>query len=174
MAKVITGKVRLCYPNLFTPRASDDDGGNPKYSCAILIPKSDTETMKKIRQAEAEAEAEGKTSKWGGKGKSKPSVIKDGDETAEDYPERAGNWMMNISSKRKPGVVDQNLQDIIDPSEIYAGCWVRVSLGSYPYTYKGNGVGFGLNNVQKIADGEPLGGASTAEDDFSVIEDSLI
>lgn len=173
MAKVITGRVRLCYPHLFTPRA-DDDGGEPKYSCAILIPKSDTATVEALRKAEADAEAEGKSSKWGGKGKSKPSVIKDGDETAEDYPERAGHWMMNISSKRRPGVVDQNLQDIIDPGEIYAGCWVRVSLGSYPYTFKGNGVGFGLNNVQKVDDGEPLGGASTPADDFDVVDSGLI
>lgn len=171
MSKVITGKVRLSYPRLFTP--VEDDNGVLKYSCAILIPKTDTETYEKLIKAEAEAASEGKKSKWGGKGSTKPSVIKDGDLTADDYPERAGNWMMGISSPRRPGVVGPDLQDIIDPDEIYAGCWVRVSLNSFPYDYKGNrGVGFGLNNVQKVADGDPLGGVTAAKDDFSAIEDS--
>lgn len=174
MAKVITGRVRLCYPKLFTPEM--DDNGKLKYSCAILIPKTDTDTYQKLLKAEAEAEAEGKSSKWGGKSRNKPSVIKDGDLSAEDHPERAGHWMMGIASTRKPGVVDANVQPIIDPSEIYPGCWVRVSLGSYPYAYKGvgNGVGFGLNNVQKVAEGEVLGGMTNAEDDFSAIEDDLL
>jgi len=170
-SEVITGKVRLSYPKLFTPEANDR--GQLKYSCAILIPKSDTETYEKLLKAEARAEAEGKKGKWGGKGKTKDSVIKDGDARADDYPERAGHWMMSITSDRAPGVVGPDLQDIIDPSELYAGCWVRVGLNAYPYDFQNNrGVGFGLNNVQKIADGEPLGGVpASAQDDFSAIED---
>ena len=76
---------------------------------------------------------------------------------------------LNANSTRKPGIVDKDLNEILDPDEVYSGCWGRVSINFYPFNTNGNkGVGAGLNNVQKLKDGERLGGsAASAEDDFS-------
>lgn len=172
--KVVTGKVRLSYAHLFEPYASRDDQ-EKKYSCAILIPKEDTATLGKIRKAQKAALEAGLTSKFGGK---KPpnlkTTLRDGDEEAdlERNPEYAGHYFMNVSSKTKPGVVDGNLNEIIDSSEVYSGCFARVSINAFAYNTNGNrGISFGLNHVQKIADGDFLGGRSRAEDDFEALGD---
>jgi hypothetical protein len=79
-----------------------------------------------------------------------------------------GHYVLNASSKNKPGVVDAALQPIIEPTEFYSGCYGRASLNFFAYNQAGNrGIGCGLNNLQKLADGEPLGGKSRPEDDFS-------
>ena len=93
----------------------------------------------------------------------------DGDEDAdlEMYPEYAGHYYFSVSSKTKPGIVDKDLDPIIDSTEVYSGCFARVSINAFPYNVQGNkGVSFGLNHVQKLADGDYLGGRSRAEDDF--------
>ena len=169
--KVVTGKVRLSFPALFEAVSFED--GPAKYSVMLLIPKSDQTTIKKIRDAEALAQQNGISSKWGGKKpKEIKSIIKDGDESADDFPERAGMWVMTIRSDRKPQVVDAQRNMITDPGEIYSGVYGRVSMNAYPYKYMGNcGVSFGLNNVQKVAEGESLGGAARAEEDFDDFED---
>lgn len=169
--KVITHKVRLSFPALFEAVSFED--GPAKYSVMLLIPKADKETIKKIRDAEAEAKQNGITSKWGGKTpKEVKSIIKDGDESADDFPEREGMWVMTIRSDRKPQVVDAQRNMVTDPGEIYSGVYGRVSMNAYPYKYMGNcGVSFGLNNVQKVAEGESLGGAARAEEDFDDYED---
>ena len=172
--KVVTGKVRLSYTHLFTP-FSIDGQQEAKYSCMLLIPKSDKKTIADLRAAEKAAAEQGKSSKFGGKIPANlSSIIRDGDEFAEDFPERAGHWFMSVtaSADRKPGVVDQNVQPIMEATEVYSGCYARVSLNAFPYVF-GNkkGISFGLNHVQKIADGEPLGGFTRAEDDFDAVED---
>jgi hypothetical protein len=77
-------------------------------------------------------------------------------------------YFLNAKSDRKPGIVDKDLNEILDPDEVYSGCWGRASINFYPYDFNGNrGVGVGLNNIQKLKDGERLGAAlATAEDDF--------
>ena len=77
-------------------------------------------------------------------------------------------YFLNATSNQKPGIVDKDLNEILDPDEVYSGCWGRVSLNFYPFDVSGNrGVGVGLNNVQKLKDGERLGGArASAESDF--------
>lgn len=91
------------------------------------------------------------------------------------YPEAQfpGWTFMHVKSKNKPGVVDAQVREITDESEIYGGCTVRVSVGPYAYQKKGNvGVAFGLNNLQKLKDGDPIGGAkSRPEDDFAPVGD---
>ena len=48
----------------------------------------------------------------------------------------------------------------------------RASINLYAFNSNGNrGIACGLNNLQKISDGEPLGGKSRAEDDFSTEDD---
>lgn len=164
--KIVTGKVRLSYVNVFQPRA-DKPGKEPKYSVCVLIPKTDTATVNKVKAA-VKAAADANVSLWGGKipaGLKNP--LRDGD-TERDAEEYKGHWFINANSKQKPGVVDAELNSVLDPQEVYSGCYGRVSLNFYGYNQDGNrGIGAGLNNVQKLADGDPLSGRSRAEDDFS-------
>lgn len=179
--KVVTGKVRLSYVHLFEKFAQNEDQ-EPKYSCVILVPKSDKKTIRAIEAAQAAAIENGKSSRWEGKvPKNLKSTFRDGDEEGdlEKNPEYEGHMFMNVSAKTKPGIVDRDLNPIMDSSEIYSGCYARVSINAFPYSVSGNkGTSFGLNNVQFLEDGEPLGGRSRAEDDFEALdddeEDSLI
>lgn len=176
--KVVTGEVRLSFPHLFETFAFD--GQDEKYSVMLLIPKKDTATLKALRAAEAAAQEAGKDSKWGGKmPKDLLSIIHDADEdgTAEDYPERKGCYYMTVSAgvRFRPGVVDKDVQPILDESAVYSGMYGRVSLTAFPYSAgKNKGVSFGLNHVQILRDGEPLDGRTSAEDDFDAVESELI
>ena len=168
-SKVVTGKVRFSYVNIFKSRAFRE-GQDAKYSICLLIQKSDKATLHKLTVAMDEAVQEGISSKWGGK---KPKnlhlPLRDGDEErAEEAPEYDGMMFLNANSTTKPGIVDKDLNEILDPDEVYSGCWGRASLNFFPYDSNGNrGVGVGLNNVQKLKDGERLGAArASAESDF--------
>ncbi|ABO49723.1 conserved hypothetical protein [Desulforamulus reducens MI-1] len=169
--KVVTGKVRLSYANVWEPRAAEE-GQDPKYSLCILIPKSDTATLRKVKAAIDAAKEAGK-SLWGGK--IPPNLklpLRDGDIDRPDQPEYAGHFFLNANSKQKPGIVDKNVNPILDQSEVYSGCYGRVSVNFFPFNQKGNkGVGCGLMNIQKVADGEPLSGRTRPEDDFEAIDD---
>lgn len=167
--KVVTGKVRFSYVNIFKSRAFQADQ-DAKFSICLLIPKDDKATLKKIREAIDEAIQEGISSKWNGK---KPANVKlplrDGDEErADEAPEYEGMMFLNANSTQKPGIVDKDLNEILDPDEVYSGCWGRASINFYPFSVNGNkGIGVGLNNVQKLKDGEHLGAArASAESDF--------
>lgn len=161
--KVVTEEVRLSYVTLFEPKAITE-GGPLKYSVSILIPKDDTETLpmiqKKIEKVINENQSILKTKK---KGKLK-LPLRDGDEE-KDNIEYEGHWFLSASSKTPPAVVDEDLQDIIDPRVIYSGCYGRVSFNLYAYNKAGNvGIGCGLNSVQKLDDGDALGGTYTRDD----------
>ena len=167
--KVITGKVRFSYVNIFKSRAFQA-GQDAKYSVCLLIPKEDKATLKKIKAAIEEAVQEGIASKWGGK---KPGNLKlplrDGDdERAAEAPEYEGMYFLNANSTEKPGVVDENRNEILDPEDVYSGCWGRASISFYAFNTNGNkGVGVGLNHIQKLKDGDRLGAArASAESDF--------
>lgn len=172
--KIVTGKVRLSYVHLFEPY-SQDDSSEEKYSCVLLIPKTDKATLAKVDKAIKAATEQGKNSKFDGKVPNNLQLtLHDGDEEGdlEKNPEYEGNMYMSVSSKTKPGIVDQAVNPILDSTEIYSGCYARVSLNAFPYNYKGKkGISFGLNHVQKLADGDFLGGRTRAEDDFDAVED---
>lgn len=168
--KVVTGLVRLSYVQIFSKR-SFTEGTDAKYSLCVLVPKKDTKTLKKIQAAMKSAAEEGISTKFNGK---KPSnlhmPLRDGDEErADEAPEYKGMYFFNCKSDRKPGIVDKDCNEIMDPDEVYSGCWGRVSVNFYPYSVSGNkGVAVGLNNVQKLKDDQRLGGAAaSAEDDFN-------
>lgn len=167
--KVVTGKVRLSYVNIFRSR-SFREGQDAKYSVCLLVPKSDKATVKKIKTAIEAAIAEGTASKWGGKKPGKLwTPLRDGDdERADEAPEYKGMYFLNARSDQKPGIVDRDLNEILDPDEVYSGCWGRASINFFPFDNSGNrGVGVGLNNIQKLKDGERLGSArASAENDF--------
>ena len=169
--RVVTGKVRLSYVHLFEAYTSDPEEQEARYSVTILIPKKDKATLAKINAALEAAKEEGKKTKWDGKiPPNFKSTLHDGDEEAdlERNPEYAGHMYMAMSSKQRPGVVDENLNPILDSTAVYSGCYGRVSINAFPFAAKGNkGVSFGLNNVQFLEDGEPLGGRTRAEDDFA-------
>ena len=159
--EVVTGKVRLSYTHLFVPTANIV-GQTEKYSTVILIPKTDTMTIQKMRAAQRLALEAGKTKVFAGKiPRVWKDTIHDGDEEAdlEKNPEYAGNWYLSVASTRKPPVFDRLKIQITDEEEVYSGCYARVVLNAYAYDQKGNkGVTFGLQAVQKLGEGERFGG----------------
>lgn len=165
--KVITGKVRFSYLHVWQPEAIGDSD-DKKYSVSLIIPKDDKETVKKINEAIKAATAAGKDSKFSGKVPSNLKLpLRDGDADRPDDEAYKNAYFLNASCRTKPGVVDKNLNPILDQDEVYSGCFGRASVTFYAFNTNGNkGIACGLNNLQKLTDGEPLGGRSTAESDF--------
>lgn len=174
--KVITGpNTRWSYANVW--EAKSINGGTPKYSVSLIIPKSDTVTVEKIKKAIQAAYDEGQ-GKLKGNGKTVPALsvlktpLRDGDLERPDDEAYANSYFINANSATAPGIVDADRNTIIDRSEVYSGVYGRASINLYAFNSNGNkGIACGLNNLQKIKDGEPLGGKSRAEDDFATEED---
>jgi len=174
--KVITGPdTRWSFANVWEPKAIN--GGTPKYSVSLIIPKSDTRTVAKIKAAIEAAYREGEA-KLKGNGKTVPPLaaiktpLRDGDTERPDDPAYANAYFINANSATAPGIVDADRQPILNRSEVYSGVYGRASINFYAFNSNGNkGIACGLNNLQKIRDGEPLGGKSRAEDDFATDPD---
>lgn len=165
--KIVIGPVRLSYEHIWEPSAIEE-GQEKKYSGSFIISKSDKKSLAKINAAVEAAKEEGKT-KLAGKGKLK-LPLRDGDEERPEDDAYANSYFLNASSKTAPGIVDKNVEKIIDRDEVYSGCFVNVSLTFFPFNTSGNkGIAVGLNNIQKVKDGEPLGGRTRAEDDFEAV-----
>jgi hypothetical protein len=158
--------VRFSYANVH--QAVSVNGSDPKYSVSIIIPKSDKQTVKKIKDAIQKATQENKD-KFGGKIPSNlKTPLRDGDADREDDEAYAESYFINANSKIKPGIVDADLSPIMDQNEFYSGCYGRVSLTFYAYNVNGNkGIAAGLQNIMKTDDGDPLGGRRSAEADFA-------
>lgn len=171
--KVVTGpQTRFSYLNAFTPKPSLS-GGKPKYSVSLIIPKSDTKTIKAIESAIQAAYEEGEA-KLKGTGKTVPPLssirtpLRDGDTDRSEDPAYANAYFINCNSETQPGIVDANCQPVIDPSECYSGCYGRASINAFAYNTNGSkGISFGLNNLQVLRQAESLGVKSRAEDDFA-------
>lgn len=166
--KVILKNVRLSYANVWTPR--EDENGVAKYGTAVLIPKSNKKAIADIKKAIEAAKVEGK-SKLAGKSGKVPANIKtplrDGDEDRPDDEVYAGHYFINANSVRKPQIVDKQVNPILDQEEVYSGCYANVSVNFYAFSKDVNkGIACGLGNIQKVRDGERLGGGSTADEDF--------
>lgn len=174
--KVITGvNTRWSYANVW--EAKSINGGTPKFSVSLIIPKSDTVTVNKIKAAIQAAYEEGQ-SKLKGNSKSVPALsaiktpIRDGDLERPDDEAYKNSYFINANSATAPGIVDADRQPILTRSEVYSGVYGRASINLYAFNSNGNkGIACGLNNLQKIRDGEPLGGKSRAEDDFADLDD---
>jgi hypothetical protein len=165
--KIVTGKVRFSYAHVFQPSAAVE-GGTPKYSVSIIIPKSDTETVAKFQKAFEDAANTNAAFFGGAVPKGLKGGLRDGDAEKDD-PAYANSFFVNANSANKPGVVDADMNAIIDPSEFYSGCYGRASVTLYPYNASGSkGIAVGLNNVQKTEDGDKLGGGTSAAVDFAV------
>lgn len=166
--KVVTGKVRFSYANVFEPKAVNDDEA-PKYSVCVIISKDDKKTLDAIRKAIEAAKQAGKA-KLADKNGRIPSNIKtplrDGDDERGDDPAFENSYFLNCSSNRRPSIVDKDLAPIMDREEFYSGCYGRVSLNFYAFNVQSKGIAAGLNNIQKLSDGERLAGGSSADEDF--------
>lgn len=166
--KVITGKVRFSYANVFEPTAMQD-GQTPKYNVSIIISKSDTKTVEAIKKAIEAAKEAGKSKIADKNGKIPVNLktpLRDGDEERPDDPVYENSYFINANSERKPGIVDRDLNPIMSRDDFYSGCYGRASINFYAFNVNSKGIACGLNNLQKLEDGERLAGGSSAEEDF--------
>lgn len=173
MTNVLTSKFRASFVFVFNKKADKD-----RYELSMLFPdpktlsgqdKADYERFMKAAKDAADAAAK---EKWGDKlpKNLKSPFLDAGNYEYDGYEE--GMTLVRTWTKRKPGVVDSQKNEIIDESEFYPGCYARATIAAFPYDVDGNrGVGFYLNNIQKLSDGEPLlKGSSRAEDDFDAVD----
>lgn len=177
---MITGQAIISYPAVFEPKANLS--GVLKYSCSLLFDKEDAPTIKALNEAIDKATAKGLSTIWGGKlPKFRYEPLRDGDaELANGDKDDAiykGKVFLNCSSNDAPGVVDKQAKALMDQTKLYAGCIVLADVNPFPYKNSGNcGIGWGLNNIMLVNDGERLDGRKNAEDAFSdhaVPEDDL-
>lgn len=176
--KVLLTNVRLSYPALFEPKGFE--GQEPKYSASLIIPKDDKESLQAVKTAIENAKGKGvENGVW--KGNKVPSNLKtpvrDGDTEREDDEVYENAYFINANSKYAPAVVGKEKDRAtgkaisLGEDDVYAGCYVNVTVNFYGYSAAGNnGIAAGLGNVQKEADGEHLGGRSSAESDFEFEE----
>ena len=162
---LMTPEFRVSFPALFRARKANEQA-EAKFSVSMLFPKgADISALKKAADAAARE-------KWGDKipKKLKTPFLNQGDYDLEGYED--GAILIRTTSIQKPGVVDKNVQPIVDESEVYPGCYARATVRAFTYDVNGNaGVSFGLQNLQKLRDGEHLAGRTRAEDDFSPVSD---
>ena len=168
LTNVTTGEVRLSYVHLFKPYAHQP-GQEEKYQVTVLVPKTDAATMGRINAAIDAAKQRGITDKWNGQCPPiLPTPVYDGDGVRPSDgmpfgPECKGCWVFTASAKADypPEVVDKMGNPIINQSEVYSGMYGRVNVSFYPYSFGGKkGIGCGLWPVQKLRDGESLGGSA--------------
>lgn len=166
---VMTPKFRASYAYVFRPSKPMQLGGEPKYSITMLFEK--TADLSALKKAVQEAAAE----KWGPDKTKWPKNLRSPfrDQGEKDKPGyEPGCIFITATSKQRPGLVDAKLQEIIEEKEFYSGCYARATVRAFAYDQAGNrGVSFGLQNIQKLADGEPLGGRTRPEDDFEPVEE---
>jgi hypothetical protein len=175
---VVTGDhknpARISYAKIFKPE-KNDLSGNDEYSCMVLIPKSDTKTVNALKQAI-------KTAVKGKFGNKTPTglriPLRDGDKNGDGgVPSGAeagqapygDHYFFNCKNTRQPALVDQKRKDVIDPNQIVSGDYVRVSVNAFAYDNKSKGISFGLNAVQLVRKGEPLGSSFNAQNTFQDI-----
>lgn len=169
--------VRFSYCNLFQPKAPfNNPQGEPKYSVTVLVPKTNTAAKAVIDNTIAQAIESGVSSKWNGVRPPQPAIcVHDGDgprpsDGSAFGEECKGCWVFTASTKQPPFVVDEYVQNIIDPTKVYSGMWGNVNVTFFAYNNAGKkGIGCGLNGVQKIRDGEALGGQITAQEAFKAV-----
>jgi hypothetical protein len=169
--KLPIGPVRFSYLHVWEPKAVDEDQ-DPKYSVSLIIPKSDKALIKRIQTAIEAAKQAGKDSKFGGKIPANLKLpLRDGDAERPDDENYKNSFFINCSAKTKPGIVDKNRQPIMEQDQVYSGCFGFASVTFYPFNTSGNkGVAAGLNHIMKTKDADPLGGRSTAENDFAELQ----
>ena len=168
--KVIIRNARLSYCHLLEP--SSMNGDKPKYSVSLIIDKGNTDVLKAIETAIANVKTIG-AAKWGGKVPGNLKIpVRDGDVDRPDDDAYQGCYFINANSTTRPQIIDRKKEPILDSEEVYSGMYANVSVNFYAYNFNGSkGIACGLNNVQKVKDGDFLGGKSNAQDEFDAMDD---
>lgn len=170
-SQFVSAEVRLSYVYALEPSSYEDDG-DKMYSVMVLMSKEDTDQIAVLHEA-IDAATEAGKSKWNGKIPTNLATsIRDGDEDPNYSDQEAfnGHLFFRAKSKNKPGIIGPDKSPITSSEELYSGCYARVDVNFFAYDYKGSrGIACGLNNIQKVRDGESLGGRSKAEDVFDVV-----
>lgn len=171
IVKLQTPVFRVAFPAVFEPKAITD-GAPKKYSMTMLFTIADIakDAAEKKKWADLKAAAQFTAQEKWPKGipAKLDSPFKDGMMKQEYQGYGAGVIFINASTKQRPGLVDLNLNKIITPEDFYGGCYARATINPYAWEFMGKcGISFGLQNIQKVKDGEPFGGRSRAEDDFT-------
>ncbi len=168
--KFTTGMCKLCYVNVFTPKA--DLSGKERYSACVLISKDDKKTLAHydeiIRKMTADEEV---VRRMGGKKalKNAKLPLHDGDTEKEDDPNFRNCYYLNAKANPDypPLVLDRDREEIVDKNEIYSGVYAQAVLSFYPYNQSGNqGIGVSLLGIRKLKDGKPISGNSVSAGDF--------
>ena len=171
--KIMMRNVRLSYANIWEPKETLN--GDTKYSVSLIFSKSDKKLIATVKKAIAAAKANGKSILANKKGVIPATLklpVRDGDEERAEDSAYAGCYFLNATSINAPKIVDKKVNPIIDRSEVYSGCYANVMVNFFAYNKNGSaGISAGLGNIQKVKDGEMLGGGSNPEDDFDVIDD---
>lgn len=170
---LVTPEFRAAFISVFKATAMKNADGTvnkAKYSIrAAFPPTANLAALKK----EAELAAK---EKWGDKiPKTLRSPFRLNEELENPIIGIGDDWVImsfSANEDRRPGIVGPNLQDIIDDSEVYSGAWYRAQVRAFAYENAGNkGVSFGLQNVQKLRDDDPLGnGRIPASKAFEPVE----
>lgn len=167
--KFVTGLVRLSYAHLTAP-VENKLSGKTEYSVSLLIPKDDKKTVTRLKAAiKSILDDPEARQKWGGKTKGLRLPLHDGDEEREDDAVYAGHYYLNAraDTDHRPKLVDQDREEIVDPEDIYSGCYAQAIISLYSYGKNGNnGIGAGILAIRKIKDGDKLGGVTISEDDW--------
>ena len=179
MSKVNTPQFRVAFPQVFQPKKNDLNGKDEYSVVALFAPGTDLKALKIAAQEAIIKKFGADKAKWP-KGMRSPfrdqgDREKENDDGVMVMPQGyvKGAIYLNLRSSQKPGVVDNQVQDIIDSSEFYGGCYAIASINAYAYNQKGNkGVSFGLGNIQKIKDGDAFGNRTKPEEDFTAVAGS--
>lgn len=149
----------------------------PQKEVQIIPAKKDLVTDAEKKKLRVCAYQEGQ-SKLKGNSKSVPPLaaiktpLRDGDIERPDDPAYANAYFINANSATAPGIVDADRNPVLTRSEVYSGVYGRASINLYAFNSNGNkGIACGLNNLQLIRAGEPLGGKASAESDFATDAD---
>lgn len=176
--KFVSGPdVKMSYLHILEPASIN--GGAEKYSGSFLFPKGSPD-IARIKACIQAAYDEGQA-KLKGNGKTVPPLsslktpLRDGDVDRAGDEAYAGYYFINANNSTKPGIVDKDLNPIMDPDEVYSGMFGRVSMNFYAFNSNGNrGIACSLNNVMKCKDGPRLGGHASAAEDFGEFADDLL
>lgn len=164
---ITVGPVRLSFPAILEP----DRRG--KYSVTMLIPKTDE--GRAIAKQLHELAAGQVAAKWPDPEKRPRRLtmpVKDGDSgehtndgvpKGERYPEFSGHWYVSASSNFQPGVVDRQLQPVVDRARVYSGVWAYLQVNAFAYSNEKFGASIGLANVQIYQDDEPFAGGGAPD-----------
>lgn len=175
--KALTPEFRVSWPHVFKAKKNDLNGKDEFDVTAIFPLNADLSKLKAIALEAMKDKFGVDQTKWPKNPRSPFRKCKEKWKEEDGktiippgYEEGEATWI-NFKSTSRPGVVDENVQDIIEERNFYSGCYAIADVNAAAYDQKGNrGVSIYLNNVQKRRDGDPLGGKSSPTAAFKPVE----